>query len=104
MALTWQLPVLWLSLCVCARVGRQVADVFGLRVVPVGGGEIRGAGKMWVCPEGELDPHSVNVDCWAADIQAEQLLADYLPSLEMPPGSVGPTHGEAQVRGALLMP
>lgn len=36
------------SLCGCIW---QMADLYGLRAVPVGGGEIRGAGNLWICPE-----------------------------------------------------
>lgn len=28
-----------------------MADLYGLKVCPVGGGEIRGAGSLWICPE-----------------------------------------------------
>jgi len=29
----------------------QMADLYGLKASPVGGGEIRGAGSLWICPE-----------------------------------------------------
>ena len=29
----------------------QVADVYGIRATLVDGGEIRGAGNLWICPE-----------------------------------------------------
>ena len=29
----------------------QMADLYGLKACPVGGGEIRGAGSLWICPE-----------------------------------------------------
>eukprot|EP00897_Mesotaenium_endlicherianum_P001207 jgi/Mesen1/1113/ME000123S00282 len=82
-----------------------MAELYGVRLVPVGGGEIRGAGNMWVSPEGEVEPGSVEVDCWAHDLPADSLLRYYLPAgMELPAGSIGSTHGEAKVRGALLTP
>lgn len=33
------------SLCI------QVADLYGIRATLVDGGEIRGAGNAWICPE-----------------------------------------------------
>jgi hypothetical protein len=29
----------------------QVADIYGIRASLVDGGEIRGAGTAWICPE-----------------------------------------------------
>ncbi|KAK3027022.1 hypothetical protein RJ639_041177 [Escallonia herrerae] len=34
---------------------QQVADLYGIRASLVDGGEIRGAGNAWICPEGEED-------------------------------------------------
>ena len=37
----------------------QVADVYGIRATLVDGGEIRGAGNLWICPEvRSLSTHS----------------------------------------------
>ena len=35
----------------CCEYAWQMADLYGLRIFPVGGGEIRGAGSLWICPE-----------------------------------------------------
>ncbi len=38
-----------------------MADLYGLRAVPVGGGEIRGAGNLWICPEVYLPEASLHM-------------------------------------------
>ncbi|GJP79893.1 hypothetical protein CLOP_g10109, partial [Closterium sp. NIES-67] len=82
-----------------------VAELHGVRAVPVGGGEIRGAGTLWVCPQAEVDPSAVNVDCWASGVSLDRLLAFYLPSTAAPPPSLlGLASGEAGFRGSLLSP
>ncbi len=41
-----------------------MADLYGLRAVPVGGGEIRGAGNLWICPEVYLPEASHCICLW----------------------------------------
>eukprot|EP00850_Spirogloea_muscicola_P014510 SM000105S13855 [mRNA] locus=s105:52652:63657:- [translate_table: standard] len=82
-----------------------VADIYGARITPVGGGEVRGTGELWVCPEGELDPGAVNVDATGSSISADALLRFYLP--EAPHSSapsLGKAYGDVKIRGALLAP
>ncbi|CAI5469289.1 unnamed protein product [Closterium sp. Yama58-4] len=82
-----------------------VAELHGVRAVPVGGGEIRGAGTLWVCPQAEADPSAVSVDCWAAGVSLDRLLAFYLPpATAAPPSLLGLASGEAAFRGSLLSP
>lgn len=81
-----------------------MADLYGLKACPVGGGEIRGAGSLWICPEGEMDSTAVNVDC-SGSIAGDSLASFYAPSgVEIPPSSFGVTQVEAKIRGAVLMP
>lgn len=81
-----------------------MADLYGLKACPVGGGEIRGAGSLWICPEGEMDPTAVNMDC-VGSIAGDALAGFYAPAgVEIPPFSFGVTQLEAKIRGALLMP
>ncbi|CAI7870869.1 unnamed protein product [Closterium sp. NIES-53] len=83
----------------------HVAELHGVRAVPVGGGEIRGAGTLWVCPQAEADPSAVSVDCWAAGVSLDRLLAFYLPpTTAAPPSLLGLASGEAAFRGSLLSP
>ncbi|KAG0581653.1 hypothetical protein KC19_4G269200 [Ceratodon purpureus] len=81
-----------------------MADLYGLKACPVGGGEIRGAGSLWICPEGEMDPSAVNVDCFGS-VAGDALAGFYAPAgVEVPHSSFGVTQLEAKIRGALLMP
>ncbi|CAI5478753.1 unnamed protein product [Closterium sp. Yama58-4] len=81
------------------------AELHGVRAVPVGGGEIRGAGTLWVCPQAEADPSAVSVDCWAAGVSLDRLLTFYLPpATAAPPSLLGLASGEAAFRGSLLSP
>ncbi|CAI5993110.1 unnamed protein product [Closterium sp. NIES-64] len=83
----------------------HVAELHGVRAVPVGGGEIRGAGTLWVCPQAEADPSAVSVDCWVAGVSLDRLLAFYLPpATAAPPSLLGLASGEAFFRGSLLSP
>ncbi|CAI5527560.1 unnamed protein product, partial [Closterium sp. Naga37s-1] len=85
--------------------GAWVAELHGVRAVPVGGGEIRGAGTLWVCPQAEADPSAVSVDCWAAGVSLDRLLTFYLPpATAAPPSLLGLASGEAAFRGSLLSP
>ncbi|KAK1324832.1 hypothetical protein QJS10_CPA01g01238 [Acorus calamus] len=39
-----------------------VADLYGIRANLLDGGEIRGAGNAWICPEGEVDDTAIDVN------------------------------------------
>ncbi|BBN05669.1 hypothetical protein MPTK1_3g15020 [Marchantia polymorpha subsp. ruderalis] len=81
-----------------------MAELYGVKAVPVGGGEIRGGGNLWICPEGELDPSAVSIDC-SGQVATDPLLRFYIPSgVEIPPNTFGTMHNEAKIRGSILMP
>ncbi|KAL2635099.1 hypothetical protein R1flu_006578 [Riccia fluitans] len=81
-----------------------IAELYGMRAVPVGGGELRGGGSVWVCPEGELDPSSVNIDC-SGQVAADHLIRFYIPAgVEIPSSTFGTMHSETKIRGSILMP
>ncbi|KAJ7565427.1 hypothetical protein O6H91_02G060300 [Diphasiastrum complanatum] len=81
-----------------------VADIFGIKATPIAGGEIRGAGDMWICPEGESDPTAINID-FSGQFPVDETLQDYVPNLvELPAASFGPVKVDANIRGPLLMP
>eukprot|EP00850_Spirogloea_muscicola_P020229 SM000210S06743 [mRNA] locus=s210:185513:196459:+ [translate_table: standard] len=82
-----------------------VADIYGARITPVGGGEVRGTGELWACPEGELDSGAVNVDATGSSISADALLRFYLPEAPQSSApSLGKAYGDVTIRGALLAP
>ncbi|KAL3692761.1 hypothetical protein R1sor_006412 [Riccia sorocarpa] len=81
-----------------------IAELYGIRAVPVGGGELRGGGSVWVCPEGELDPTAVNIDC-SGQVAADHLLRFYIPSgVQIPSSTFGTMQNETKIRGSILMP
>ncbi|EFJ16558.1 hypothetical protein SELMODRAFT_421796 [Selaginella moellendorffii] len=78
------------------------ANIYGIRATPVGGGEIRGAGDMWICPEGEIDPTAIRIDC-SGYVMINDIIGSYTTN-EMKLPLFGAMHGEAKVRGSLQMP
>ncbi|CAI7743653.1 unnamed protein product [Closterium sp. NIES-54] len=55
--------------------------------------------------QAEADPSAVSVDCWAAGVSLDRLLAFYLPpTTAAPPSLLGLASGEAAFRGSLLSP
>lgn len=81
-----------------------IADLYGIRATLVNGGEIRGAGNMWICPEGEMDPTAVNVDL-SGQVFFDSVVQNYLPASFKPsPVKLDYVHGEAKIHGSLLQP
>nr|GEW96720.1 embryo defective 2410 isoform 2 [Tanacetum cinerariifolium] len=54
-----------------------VADLYGIRASLVDGGEIRGAGNAWICPEGEEDDTAMDVN-FSGDLNGETKLSGSL--------------------------
>lgn len=81
-----------------------VADVYGIRAALVDGGELRGAGNMWICPEGEVDPTAVNMDL-SGQVFFDSTVQNYLPAkLKVSPVKLDYIHGEAKIHGSLMRP
>lgn len=47
----------------------------------MGGGHLKGAGRMWVAPEAELDPRAVKVQIEGEGLPVEALAKRYLPKV-----------------------
>ncbi|XP_052185056.1 protein TIC236, chloroplastic isoform X2 [Diospyros lotus] len=81
-----------------------VADLYGIRASLVDGGEIRGAGNAWVCPEGEVDESAMDVN-FSGNLCFDNIVKRYLPShLRLMPFKLGDLNGETKVSGSLLKP
>ncbi|KAL0323881.1 UNVERIFIED_CONTAM: protein, chloroplastic [Sesamum calycinum] len=81
-----------------------VADLYGIRATLVDGGEIRGAGNAWICPEGEVDDTAMDVN-FSGNLCFDKIMHRYIPGyLQMMPLKLGDLNGETKVSGSLLRP
>ncbi|PQM33435.1 uncharacterized protein Pyn_40057 [Prunus yedoensis var. nudiflora] len=82
----------------------MVADLYGIRASLVDGGEIRGAGNAWICPEGEVDDTSMDVN-FSGNLCFDKILHRYVPGyLQLMPLKLGDLNGETKLSGSLLRP
>ncbi|XP_042046608.1 protein TIC236, chloroplastic-like isoform X1 [Salvia splendens] len=81
-----------------------VADLYGIRATLVDGGEIRGAGNAWICPEGEVDDTAMDVN-FSGILCFDKIMHRYIPGyLQTMPFKLGDLNGETKVSGSLLKP
>ncbi|XP_024989415.1 uncharacterized protein LOC112523955 isoform X2 [Cynara cardunculus var. scolymus] len=81
-----------------------VADLYGIRASLVDGGEIRGAGNAWVCPEGEEDDTAMDVN-FSGNLCFDKLMDQYVPGyIHLVPFKLGDLNGETKLSGSLLKP
>ncbi|CAK9179201.1 unnamed protein product [Ilex paraguariensis] len=81
-----------------------VADLYGIRASLVDGGEIRGAGNAWICPEGEVDDTAMDVN-FSGNIGFDRIMHRYLPAyFQLVPLKLGELNGETKLSGSLLRP
>ncbi|XP_054788794.1 protein TIC236, chloroplastic-like isoform X2 [Prosopis cineraria] len=81
-----------------------VADLYGIRASIVDGGEIRGAGNAWICPEGEEDETALDVN-FSGNLGIDKIILRYIPSYyHLMSFKLGDLNGETKVSGSLLKP
>ncbi|XP_078432268.1 embryo defective 2410 [Wolffia australiana] len=80
-----------------------VADLYGIRGMLLDGGEIRGAGNAWICPEGEVDDSAMDVNL-SGTVLFDKAIYRYLPNSHPVPLKIGELHGETKLSGSLLKP
>ncbi|XP_057798148.1 protein TIC236, chloroplastic isoform X2 [Salvia miltiorrhiza] len=81
-----------------------VADLYGIRATLVDGGEIRGAGNAWICPEGEVDETAMDIN-FSGNLCFDKIMHRYIPGyLQTMPFKLGDLNGETKVSGSLLRP
>nr|CAB3471992.1 unnamed protein product [Digitaria exilis] len=81
-----------------------VADLYGIRACLLDGGEIRGAGNAWICPEGEVDDSAMDINL-SGTILLDKVLHRYIPGGTQPiPLKIGELNGETRLSGSLNRP
>ncbi|KAJ4794147.1 embryo defective 2410 [Rhynchospora pubera] len=81
-----------------------VADLYGIRASLLDGGEIRGAGNAWVCPEGEIDEAAMDINL-SGSFLLDKVLHRYIPGgIPLVPLKIGEINGDTRLSGALLRP
>ncbi|KAK9149506.1 hypothetical protein Scep_008263 [Stephania cephalantha] len=102
-----------------------VADLYGIRATLLDGGEIRGAGNAWICPEcdssyivrgargrqgaplmieAEMNDTALDVN-FSGTLAFNKIMYRYLPSeIQLLPMKIGEVNGETKVSGSLLRP
>uniref|UniRef100_A0A0D9UXI8 Translocation and assembly module TamB C-terminal domain-containing protein n=1 Tax=Leersia perrieri TaxID=77586 RepID=A0A0D9UXI8_9ORYZ len=81
-----------------------VADLYGIRACLLDGGEIRGAGNAWICPEGEGDDSAMDINL-SGSILLDKVLQRYIPGgIQLIPLKIGELNGETRLSGSLIRP
>ncbi|KAK8938369.1 hypothetical protein KSP39_PZI010980 [Platanthera zijinensis] len=82
----------------------SVADLYGLRATLLDGGEIRGAGNAWICPEGEMDDTAMDVN-FSVKFLFDKVVQRYLAEgVQLMPFKIGEINGETKLSGSILKP
>ncbi|XP_021758082.1 uncharacterized protein LOC110723096 isoform X1 [Chenopodium quinoa] len=98
------IPFSYLSANFTFNTDNCIADLYGIRASLVDGGEIRGAGNAWICPEAEVDETALDVN-FSGSSSFNKILHRYLPGfLDLLPMKLGELKGETKVSGSLLKP
>ncbi|CAH8263567.1 unnamed protein product [Arabidopsis lyrata] len=99
-----RVPFSYLSANFTFNTDNCVADLYGIRATLVDGGEIRGAGNAWICPEGEVDDTALDVN-FSGNVTFDKVLHRYMPEyLNLGSLKLGDLTGETKLSGALLKP
>lgn len=99
-----RVPFSYLSANFTFNTDNCVADLYGIRASLVDGGEIRGAGNAWICPEGEVDDAAIDVN-FSGNLSFDNILHRYIPGyLHLMPLRLGDLNGETKLSGSLLRP
>ncbi|TYH65503.1 hypothetical protein ES332_D06G060400v1 [Gossypium tomentosum] len=99
-----RVPFSYLSANFTFNTDNCVADLYGIRASLVDGGEIRGAGNAWVCPEGEEDDTAMDVN-FSGNLSFDKIMQRYIPGyLHLMPLKLGDLSGETKLSGSLLKP
>ncbi|XP_039810202.1 protein SUBSTANDARD STARCH GRAIN 4, chloroplastic-like isoform X2 [Panicum virgatum] len=81
-----------------------VADLYGIRACLLDGGEIRGAGNAWICPEGGVDDSAMDINL-SGTILLDKVLHRYIPGgIQLIPLKIGELNGETRLSGSLVKP
>ncbi|KAF8400748.1 hypothetical protein HHK36_014048 [Tetracentron sinense] len=99
-----RIPLSYVSANFTFNTDNCVADLYGIRASLLDGGEIRGAGNVWICPEGEVDDTAMDVN-FSGNLSFDKVMHRYLTgSLQLMPHKIGDLNGETKLSGSLLRP
>ncbi|KAI3996165.1 hypothetical protein MKX01_022659 [Papaver californicum] len=99
-----RIPLTYVSANFTFNTDNCVADLYGIRATLLDGGEIRGAGNAWICPEGEVDDTAMDVN-FSGNLSFDKVMHRYLPGeIQLMPVKIGELKGETKLSGALLRP
>ncbi|XP_077225871.1 protein TIC236, chloroplastic-like [Tasmannia lanceolata] len=99
-----RIPFSYVSANFTFNTDNSVADFYGIRVSLLDGGEIRGAGNAWICPEGEVDDSAMDVNL-SGQFSFDKVMYRYLPcEIQLPSLKIGELNGETKLSGSLLRP
>lgn len=99
-----RIPFSYLSANFTFNTDNNVADLYGIRATYLDGGEIRGAGNAWICPEGEVDETAMDVN-FSGNMAFDKVMHRYVPGdTQLMPFKLGELHGETKLSGSLLRP
>ncbi|KAK2983126.1 hypothetical protein RJ640_022598 [Escallonia rubra] len=99
-----RIPFSYISANFTFNTDNCVADLYGIRASLVDGGEIRGAGNAWICPEGEEDETAMDVN-FSGNFCFDKIMHRYVPGyLHLVPLKLGEFNGETKLSGSLLRP
>ncbi|PIA65229.1 hypothetical protein AQUCO_00100602v1 [Aquilegia coerulea] len=98
------IPFSYVSANFTFNTDNDVADLYGIRATLLDGGEIRGAGNAWICPEGEVDETAMDVN-FSGNLAFDKVMYRYVPGeVLLMPFKLGELNGETKLSGSLLRP
>ncbi|KAE8713961.1 hypothetical protein F3Y22_tig00110202pilonHSYRG00064 [Hibiscus syriacus] len=98
------IPLSYLSANFTFNSDNCVVDLYGIRASLADGGEIRGAGNIWICPEGEEDNTAMDVN-FSGNLSIDKIMQRYIPGyVHLMPLKLGDLSGETKLSGSLLKP
>ncbi|KAL9313337.1 hypothetical protein ACSQ67_018789 [Phaseolus vulgaris] len=81
-----------------------IADLYGIRASLVDGGEIQGAGTVWICSEALDDDTAIDAN-FSGSFILEKIMLRYVPSYHhLMPLKFGVLNGNTKLSGSLLRP
>lgn len=99
-----RIPFSYVSANFTFNLDNSVVDLYGIRASLLDGGEIRGAGNAWICPEGEVDDTAIDVNL-SGKFLFDKVLHRYFPDvIQLTPLKIGELNGETKLSGSILRP
>ncbi|KAK7311846.1 hypothetical protein RJT34_10254 [Clitoria ternatea] len=99
-----RIPFSYLSANFTFNTDNSIADLYGIRASLVDGGEIRGAGTVWICSEAEDDETAIDAN-FSGSLASENIMLRYIPSYHhLMPLKFGVLNVDTKLSGSLLRP